>query len=998
MSDQPTILAVDDRPEDQALLCGILTAAGYQVRLAASGELALAAVAAHPPDLIVLNVRLKGRDGLEACRQLQARAETRPIPILLLSAVADVTAWVEGLQLGAVDYLAKPFRREELLSRVKTHLALSGARRSLEQRDAALRESNARLKFEIDGRQRVEKDLRQNLERAERSRRAMLSTLEDRKRAEAALKARNEQYGMLFRELPAGLVSYGIITGAAGEPASYRFLTVNPAFERLTGLTAEKVIGKTVSDVLPQAETHWLERLGRVAASGASATFETYSADLGKHFSVSAFRAAPDQVACTFIDVTEQKAHVVEIERANRLYATLIQVNDVIVSCKSRNDLFRQLCQVVVAFGKFRAAWVGVKSETGGQLTIASRHAAEPNSDFSLPGQTGSCGILAEAVRTGLPCLCNDVLQDPRVDCCRPVFDQLGIRSCAAFPFRFGGEVCGALCICSTEASFFNPAEVRLLEEVVRDLSYALEHLDQEARRQAADAALHESEARYRVQFESSHDALMTLAPPDWRYTSANPMTLRMFGAATETEFTAATPWQISPTCQSDGALSEEKARDLIAIAMREGSHFFDWTHRRLNGEEFPATVLLSRLQLGATTILQAAVRDVTEQKRLEAQYLRAQRLEGLGTLAGGIAHDLNNILFPVLLGSQSLQGAQLTPGQREVALMMESCAKRGTDIIKQILTFARGTEEAKGPLQTKHVIREVLSMIRETFPRSITILDDVPSDLWPVVGNATHLHQVLLNLCVNARDAMPAGGTLTISAENRRGDETFAQMAALPAAGTYIVWTIADTGEGIPSENLPRIFDPFFTTKAQGKGTGLGLSTVHGILKGHGGNIRVASSPGHGAKFEVFLPAQEYQDAAPAERDIPLPGGKDELVLVVDDEEGIRETVRIFLEMSGYRVVTGRNGREAVALGQEKRAEIKAVVLDLMMPEMSGDAALRVLRDLIPGLPAAAMSGLTEDFPFAEDERTVLLRKPFGKAELLATLRKLLDRRAGGG
>jgi PAS domain S-box-containing protein len=514
--------------------------------------------------------------------------------------------------------------------------------------------------------------------------------------------------------------------------------------------------------------------------------------------------------------------------------------------------------------------------------------------------------------------------------------------------------------------------------------------------RKRAEAALRASEAKHRLLFETSHDAIMTLAPPSWRFTSGNSAAVTMFGARDEADFTSRGPWEYSPECQPDGRPSADKAREMIETAVRDGSHFFEWTHKRLGGEEFPATVLLSRMEIGGQVALQATVRDISDEKRLEEQNLRTQRLESLGTLAGGIAHDLNNILSPMLLGAQSLQEEPLTADQREIAEMLESSAQRGADIIKQILTFARGIEGAKGPVQIRHVIRETLGMIRETFPRSIRIESDLPSDLWPVAGDPTRLHQVLLNLCVNSRDAMPQGGTLTVSAENRQADESFARMAGLPGSGDYLVWTVEDTGEGIPPHILPRIFDPFFSTKGPGKGTGLGLSTAHGIVKAHGGAIRVYSTPGQGSKFEIFLPAVRDANEGDEVNKQTLPQGHGELILVADDEGRIRQAVNATLEASGYATAIAQNGIEVVALCAAKRAEVRGVVLDMMMPEMSGEVALRAIRKMMPGIPVVAMSGLTEGLQLPEDERTVLLKKPFGKAELLHALRRLLDQPGG--
>src|SRR5581483_6450402 len=275
---------------------------------------------------------------------------------------------------------------------------------------------------------------------------------------------------------------------------------------------------------------------------------------------------------------------------------------------------------------------------------------------------------------------------------------------------------------------------------------------------------------------------------------------------------------------------------------------------------------------------------DITEKKKLEAQYLRAQRMESIGTLAGGIAHDLNNILSPILMAVQILQSRVTDESSQRMLSLLCANAERGGEMVKQILSFARGVEGEHALLQSAHLIREIVRILRETLPKNIEISLSLPADLWSVTGDATQIHQVLMNLCVNARDAMPGGGQVRIGAENVTLDDQYARMNLDARPGRYVLMTVADTGTGIPPDVINRIFDPFFTTKEQSKGTGLGLSTVIGIVKSHGGFVNVYSEVGSGTKFRVYLPASESgQAASPEEENQELPFGNGELVLVVD-------------------------------------------------------------------------------------------------------------------
>ncbi|MBL8190891.1 MAG: PAS domain S-box protein [Acidobacteria bacterium] len=341
---------------------------------------------------------------------------------------------------------------------------------------------------------------------------------------------------------------------------------------------------------------------------------------------------------------------------------------------------------------------------------------------------------------------------------------------------------------------------------------------------------------------------------------------------------------------------------------------------------------------------------DITEQKQLEAQLLRAQRMESIGTLAGGIAHDLNNILSPLSMGLQMMQMKYTDEYAQKMLGMMSANVQRGAEMVKQILQFARGISGERISVQLKHIAKDLLKLLAETFPKSITLKQKFAENPALVLGDATQLHQVLLNLCINARDAMPNGGTLTIGLENIYLNPTYPPLAPDAKPGPYVVLSITDTGEGITPENLARIFDPFFTTKDAGKGTGLGLSTVFGIVRAHDGFITVASEPGRGAQFKVYLPAL----ATPS---VPLnvnrqhtpPAGQGELILVVDDESAIREMSRAALEAWGYRVLTAENGAAAVALYAQRQDEVQLVITDLQMPKLGGTTLISLLRQINP-------------------------------------------------
>lgn len=386
---------------------------------------------------------------------------------------------------------------------------------------------------------------------------------------------------------------------------------------------------------------------------------------------------------------------------------------------------------------------------------------------------------------------------------------------------------------------------------------------------------------------------------------------------------------------------------------------------------------------------------DVTEKKQLEAQYFRAQRLESIGTLAGGIAHDLNNVLGPIIMALDLFKLKLTDPEDQELLDTVEGSARRGADMVRQVLSFARGVEGARLQVQPQQLVKDVERIARDTFSKTISVQTYAPADTWHVTGDATQLHQVLLNLCVNARDAMPEGGQLRLSLENEEIDAHFAAMHHEAEPGKYVVISVADTGCGMPPEVKEKIFEPFFTTKDIGKGRGLGLCTTLAIIKSHNGFITVDSKPGGGTTFRVHLPAAGAECCAAEEGPTrSLPRGRGELILVIDDEAPVRSITRQTLEAFGYKVLTAADGAEGIAAYAQNMGKISAVLTDMMMPVMDGVAAIRALMRLDPAVQIIAASGLgtkSSEATAAGDGVRHFLAKPYAAEKLLQTLDEML-------
>jgi PAS domain S-box-containing protein len=372
---------------------------------------------------------------------------------------------------------------------------------------------------------------------------------------------------------------------------------------------------------------------------------------------------------------------------------------------------------------------------------------------------------------------------------------------------------------------------------------------------------------------------------------------------------------------------------------------------------------------------------DITARKQIEEQFLRAQRLESLGMLAAGIAHDLNNVLSPILMGVPLLREGVRKPGDRRILDNLEKSAERGAALVRQILGFAHGIGGDAQVVHVKTIVRDLAAFIRQTFPKRVRFEEIQAPKLWPVRANPTHLHQVLLNLCVNARDAMPGGGRLRLAAENRVLDAATASSIDGAQPGPYLVLSVEDTGMGISAGALEKIWEPFFTTKETGKGTGLGLSTVRGIVLGHKGFITVETTEGRGAAFRVFLPAltTDVGDAAAPLPHLSAPG-RGELILVVDDEANVRDITMAILTHYGYRVLGAGDGAEAATLLAARSSEVRLVVTDLQMPHLDGVALAGVVQRLNPAIKVIAVSGMESNRTLrsAMKYAAAFLSKPF--------------------
>ncbi len=584
----------------------------------------------------------------------------------------------------------------------------------------------------------------------------------------------------------------------------------------------------------------------------------------------------------------------------------------------------------------------------------------------------------------------DDAATDPSTsEFAQEYFHSQDIRSMLDVPIVVGGFRTGVLCLEHVRTRREWTADEKTFALAMSNLvSLALESVE----RRQAETSLRESEKRFRQLAETIEEVFWMTDPSGAEMIYISPAYEKIWHRTCASLYAAPLSWleAVHPDDRERISLATAKRKqgeydERYRILRNDGS--LRWIHDRA----FPV-----RDSRGTVLRIVGTAQDITESKQVEAQLLRSQRMESIGTLAGGIAHDLNNVLTPIMMSIELLKMREKDAERMNILSTIEGSARRGADMVQQVLSFARGVEGRQLAVQVGRLLKEIEKITNETFLKNIQIHSNIPPDLWGVQGDPTQLHQVLLNLCVNARDAMPGGGTLKLSACNLMLDERCTELSSEAKPGPHVLIEVQDTGSGMPPDVLERIFEPFFTTKELGKGTGLGLSTTLAIIKGHHGFLRVQSEMGEGSKFQLYLPASDAENIKNTQSaEAELPHGNGELVLVVDDELSVRQVVKQTLEVFGYRVLLAVDGVEASTVFTAQQKEIAVVLTDMMMPVMDGLATIQVLMRMNPEVRIIAASGLSvKDMVARATSAGVkhFIPKPYSAETLLKTLALVLQ------
>ncbi|MHB1185788.1 MAG: GAF domain-containing protein [Desulfobulbia bacterium] len=684
------------------------------------------------------------------------------------------------------------------------------------------------------------------------------------------------------------------------------------------------------------------------------------------------------------------------LKNLNRVYAVLSNINQTIIRVRDPQELFQTACRIAVEDGGFRLAWIGLLDTASGEVTQAASAGIDDGYLAKLCISLGNApfdqGPTGSAIREGSYCVANDIEHDAHMAPWRTEALQRGYRSSAAFPLVVSDTVRGAINFYADEPHFFNTNEVQLLDELARDISFALEFSEQEKSRRQTEAALRESQQLFAT-VASTSPALIWMSGLDKGCTWFNEPWLAFTGRSLEKELGNGWAAGVHPDDMAHCLQIYTKAfetRQPFAMEYRLRRH--DGEYRWLLDQGHPRYDAS-----GAFAGFIGSCLDLTEHRSLEKQMRHAVKMESIGTLAGGVAHDFNNILMAIIgYGQLALMGmAPDDPQRLNIKNMLEG-ADRAARLTKDLLLFSRKQVSERKPVDLNEVIKRVEKFIVRVIGEDIACETRLPDQPLTVLADSYQLEQVLMNFATNARDAMPRGGAFCITAEQTILTRDFIAAHGFGKPGPFALLTISDSGSGIDEKTRNRIFEPFFTTKDVGKGTGLGLAVVYGIIKQHEGYINVYSEPGKGATFRIYLPLSVSEaPEKPITKEEAPPVRGTETILVAEDDASLRILAREALTKFGYTVIEAVDGEEAVQKFEENQTAIQLLLFDIIMPKKNGQEAYEAISKIRPGIKTIFMSGYAPDM--LREKATMgdtipLLAKPLSPSKLLQKVREILD------
>lgn len=811
-----------------------------------------------------------------------------------------------------------------------------------------------------------------------------------------------QNYRQLFSSLSFGFAAHEIITDASGQPIDYRFLRVNPSFERLLGLRAEDVIGHTIREVIPDIDDGLVRKYYEVATTGQPLQIEHYVTALHRHFEISAYSPRPGEFATLFQDITARKLAAHRQMVTANILATLNSVPDL-------NQSLREILQIIQQEDNFDA--VGIRMQSGHdypyiiQNGFSAEFVANENTLAMHDMERGIC--LDESGRPCLECTCGLVIsgqydpEDPNytphgsfwtndaqafLDDGSPAEDlrlnprnhciHEGYRSVALIPIRVDNEIIGLLQLNDRRPNRFRAGAVGFFEELSDCLGVAFQ-------RKRMEEALKKSVGQYRGLFELAVDGIL-IGDHDGYITDANDRMCDIFGVSRQ---------QLLGKHISRMPFTPESIRKapLRFDLLQKGEVVT--SEREIKRPDDTLVTIEMRTKMMPDKSYQSIYRDITDRRHIEERLRQMEKMNAVGQLAGGIAHDFNNQLTGILSYAELLGDRLDDPGLRRYAEGIQAAALRSADITQKLLAFARKGQFLTVPTDMHRVVAETVEILTHSIDKRIRIEQVLRAQNATVAGDPSQLQNALLNLGLNSRDAMPDGGILTIETANLTIEDlgdTGSTRELTP--GDYLVLSVKDTGLGMNEEVKRHLFEPFFTTKEVGKGTGMGLAAVYGTVKSHKGAIAVESTPGTGTDITIYLPLAQHTQAAGASASSPHGQQRSLRILAVDDETVVRELLGELLSKLGHSVRLAADGLEAVEIYRKDWQNLDLIILDMQMPQINGRDTFRLLREINPGARVLLSSGFSVD----SEAQTVLkegglgfLQKPFMLRNLIAALDK---------
>ena len=953
-------LLVDDQADARARLRDLLHAHGWVVEEARHGAEALLKARQAPPDLVLAELLLPVLDGFTLLRHWRSDPRLYRIPFAFHTAAAsDPRDAALALELGADAVLPKATPAETLLARLRELLETA-------RRDDAPHPLPARGEPSA----------------SPAPPEALLARLAEKtaalEQAHRELAEREARWRAIFEAEPECVK----LLAPDGT-----LLEMNPAgLQMIEADSLDQVRGHRVADLVAEPHRAAFRELIRRVFQGGSGTLEFEVVGLKGtrrrlETHATPLRDADGRITALLAltrDITARQQAEEQIARLNRTYAVLSDINQLIVREHDPQTLLTGACRIAVEKGRLLLAWIGLVDAASGRLALAAHAGAAPDTltllEHYLRNPEAGCAFTAQALREGGHAVCQDIAHDERAASWREAALARGYRTMVSLALTVGGRRIGTFNLYAGESGFFDAQELHLLDELAADLAYALENLERERRRQEAEAR-----ARWLAAFPELNPNPVLAFSAEGQLNYRNPAAEKLaqqLGAGSLMQLFPPDTAAIVRDCLATG-------QPRLRLETRHDHHTLSWSF-------YPIA------ELGVVHVYAG---DITERVLLEEQLRHAQKMEAIGRLAGGVAHDFNNILTAVLLQTEMLQAApDVSETVRKGLGQIRASAERAADLTRQLLLFSRRQVIQPRDLDLNRVVGNLAEMIGRLIGEDVHLTLHLHPEPLPTRADAGMLDQVLMNLVVNARDAMPSGGRLVIETFAR--EIITAETASLPdtAPGSYVGLRVSDTGCGIPPENLPHIFEPFFTTKEPGKGTGLGLATVYSIVQQHHGFVQVASEPGRGTTFEIFLPARVSAGSGPASGPAPAPPrGRAETILLVEDEPAVRALTRQTLERHGYRVLEAAHGREALRLWEQHRTAVDLLLTDLVMPEGLGGLELaQRLRASKPGLKVVFISGYAAEAGGLASEpqpgEGLLIQKPCAPERLLEIVRHCLD------